>query len=292
MLISNRATNILLVAILAVGIGIVAMLASGARGGPLDPPGPPSATGTLPQVEPRMPIPPVGWNGTFPITISQSGSYFLTQNLTGVANTNGIDITVSDVTIDLNGFNLLGANQTGTGIRSVGPASTVVRNGSLTNWGTGVDLQGSLSVRASDLTVTASGVAMRLGNATVEDCHVAGNVGGIVASVTVIRRCQFSFNRGDALSLSYDDSVEDSDFYRNGSSGAGNWDIAVHFGGNVIRGNSSHPVYEKFVGIFPGAVSNTVMSNSYICALGIVDNSGGLNYIPGGSTLDGTNVCF
>ena len=83
MLISHRATNVLLVAILAVGVGIVAMLASGARGGPLDPTGPPSVTGTLPQVEPRMPIPPVGWNGTFPITISQSGSYFLTQNLTG-----------------------------------------------------------------------------------------------------------------------------------------------------------------------------------------------------------------
>jgi hypothetical protein len=33
MLVSNRATNILLVLVLAVGIGIVAMLASGARGG-------------------------------------------------------------------------------------------------------------------------------------------------------------------------------------------------------------------------------------------------------------------
>lgn len=44
MLVSKRATNILLVLILAVGIGIVAMLATGARGGPLDPQGPPSST--------------------------------------------------------------------------------------------------------------------------------------------------------------------------------------------------------------------------------------------------------
>ena len=44
MLISNRATNILLVLILAVSAGIVAMLASGARGGPLDPTGPPAST--------------------------------------------------------------------------------------------------------------------------------------------------------------------------------------------------------------------------------------------------------
>lgn len=53
MLISNRAHTILLVAILAVGIGVVAMLASGVRGGPLDPPGPPAQTmHTLNQVPP------------------------------------------------------------------------------------------------------------------------------------------------------------------------------------------------------------------------------------------------
>ena len=44
MLISIRVTNILLILVLAVGIAIVAMLASGARGGPLDPPGAPTST--------------------------------------------------------------------------------------------------------------------------------------------------------------------------------------------------------------------------------------------------------
>ena len=44
MLISNRANTILLALILAAGIGIIAMLASGVRGGPLDPPGPPAST--------------------------------------------------------------------------------------------------------------------------------------------------------------------------------------------------------------------------------------------------------
>ena len=51
--ISNRTNTILLGTILAVGIGIVAMLASNARGGPLDPPGPPAQTmHTLNQVPP------------------------------------------------------------------------------------------------------------------------------------------------------------------------------------------------------------------------------------------------
>ena len=43
MLVSSRTTNVLLVLMLAVGIGIVAMLASGVRGGPADPPGPPGS---------------------------------------------------------------------------------------------------------------------------------------------------------------------------------------------------------------------------------------------------------
>lgn len=39
------------------------------------------AISTLPQAEPRTPIPSVGWNGTFPIVISQPGSCFLTRGL-------------------------------------------------------------------------------------------------------------------------------------------------------------------------------------------------------------------
>jgi hypothetical protein len=44
MLTSNRTNTILLVLILAAGIGIIAMLAPGARGGPLDPPASPAST--------------------------------------------------------------------------------------------------------------------------------------------------------------------------------------------------------------------------------------------------------
>ena len=87
--------------------------------------------------------------------------------------------------------------------------------------------------------------------------------------------------------------VEDNYFLSNGSSGAGNWDIAVYDTDNVIRNNSSYPFNEQFVGIFPGATRNTLMSNRYKCTAGIVDNSGGTNYIPlGFATYDGLNICF
>jgi hypothetical protein len=199
----------LLVLILAVGIGIVAMLATGARGGPLDPPAPPSATGTLPQVEPRMPIPPVGWNGSFPIVIDQPGSYFLTRDLAGVAlalTWNGIEISVSDVLLDLNGFSLVADNSGLNGVFATTSVRSVrVRNGKVQGWsaGSGINL-----INASDSTVSGvvvtnnggdgidiangstvtdcisnknglSGVAIYGNASTVRDCLVSGNKDGV-----------------------------------------------------------------------------------------------------------------
>jgi hypothetical protein len=45
----------------------------------------------------------------FPLTISQPGSYKLTSNLYVPDGSHGIDITADDVTLDLNGFMVLGA---------------------------------------------------------------------------------------------------------------------------------------------------------------------------------------
>lgn len=50
--------------------------------------------------------------GGFPYTISQPGSYKLSGNLTVPANANGIVITVSNVSIDLNGFSITGPSVT------------------------------------------------------------------------------------------------------------------------------------------------------------------------------------
>ena len=52
---------------------------------------------TLQQIEPRTPI------ATAPFTISASGSYYLTKNLTVTAG-DAITITADNVSLDLNGF--------------------------------------------------------------------------------------------------------------------------------------------------------------------------------------------
>src|SRR5436190_22647803 len=94
----------------------------------------------------------------FPITISLSGSYRLSGNLTvSDPNTDAIDITADDVTIDLNGFSIIGPTvcklQTGpppitcspagsgTGILT-GNSNITVLNGKIRGMGTGLNLAG------------------------------------------------------------------------------------------------------------------------------------------------------
>ena len=69
--------------------------------GSLTPPGAPGETmKSLEQVEPRTPI------SSLPHTITESGSYYVTGNLSSTGD--GIVIEASGVTVDLMGFSLTG----------------------------------------------------------------------------------------------------------------------------------------------------------------------------------------
>jgi hypothetical protein len=70
----------------------------------------------------------------FPVTISQAGSYRLTGNLTVPdANTTAISVAADNVTIDLNGFSILGPTGAGTGrgVSGVGFSHTTVLHGTV-----------------------------------------------------------------------------------------------------------------------------------------------------------------
>ncbi len=163
---------------------VAAALTGVVSGGPLDPPAAPSSTGTLPQVEPRSPIPPVGWNGTFPIVISQPGSYFLTGNLTGIGFSHGIQIGVSNVTLDLSGFTMTGGSTAGgIGIYSAATYDNItIRNGTVTGWASGIGLA-------------------QINRAVVDDIRAYGNGGdGInVGSSSIIRDCVAQNNSNEGI---------------------------------------------------------------------------------------------
>jgi hypothetical protein len=74
--------------------------------------------------------------GGYPFEISSTGCYRLTGNLNLPANKTGLVIYAKDVTLDLNGFAIIG-NGSGVGISSVGENFSVF-NGTVRGMGTGI----------------------------------------------------------------------------------------------------------------------------------------------------------
>jgi parallel beta-helix repeat protein len=123
-------------------VSVILALAAGtaAVAGPLDPPvGPVTSTHkTLTEVEPRIPLSQqtAPSDATRVHVITQPGSYYLTQDLTVPANRTGIMITVPGVTLDLNGFSIVGQPGSSHGIADVsGAMQTRILNGTITGMG-------------------------------------------------------------------------------------------------------------------------------------------------------------
>ncbi|MBI5288556.1 MAG: hypothetical protein HY873_06245 [Chloroflexi bacterium] len=256
---------------------VVAAMSGVVSGGPLDPPGPPASS--LPQVEPRSPIPPVSWNGTFPIVISQPGSYFFTRSLTGTLNANGIEITTDNVTVDLNGFTLTGAGNQ-SGIQAIGQRSGLhIRNGVVRTWGSGVEgwWAGGEAVYSSVDHVTALGntFGIRLGfDSDITDCNASGNVYGIYTHYSVVRGCHATDNSLYGIYAQDVSLIEGNKVWNN------DFGIVVTFSGaqpgnNIVRANTS--TNNITADINYNGTGNTGDSNVATCP-GWVTGAGVLNY--------------
>lgn len=141
--------------------------------------------------------------GGFPYRITQSGSYKLTGNLTVTSPGGGIIITAYDVTLDLNGFSIVGpAVCSGTpvtctgaqggyhGILSMGELSYVTaKNGHIRGFDNGIWLKGPSIL--TDLQVTSNfgnGIALSsaLGSVVVRCTSTGNQLAGFMASHATI----------------------------------------------------------------------------------------------------------
>jgi hypothetical protein len=140
-----------------------------------------------------------------PLTITNPGSYVVTENLTGAAAASGIVIGTDDVAIDLNGFQVVGAPSSLDGIGVSGNRMNLaVRNGVVRNWGDdGVDLRSASNSTVRDLRVFANtDDGIRVGDgALVQDCQVLENGGdGIeTGEASAIRDCVARDNSGAGI---------------------------------------------------------------------------------------------
>src|SRR5690606_32751390 len=121
------------------GLAAGALMTNRTEAGPLNPPAAPNPTmKTLDQIEPRTAINSVNTPGDADsvFRITSPGSYYLTGNVTGVSGDRGIEVAANNVTIDLNGFALVGVSGALAGIGTVGTAVTglVITNGTIQSW--------------------------------------------------------------------------------------------------------------------------------------------------------------
>lgn len=192
--------------------------------------GPPAYAGNL--TPPPGPIQPTdqvlinSQSGSIPVTISASGSYRLTSDLTGVAGQHGIVITADDVTLDLNGFTLRGVPGSNSGIITPGTQSRVrISNGVLQDWdGSGIQLGNSDHCVVTGVTIARSGDAgIDVGEdasvigcevqdssghgidsgdrAIIRDCHASGNLSNGIntGNSSIVSTCVASLNGGTGI---------------------------------------------------------------------------------------------
>jgi hypothetical protein len=146
----------------------------------------------------------------FPVTVSQSGSYRLTGNLTVPdANTTAISVTATNVTIDLNGFTILGptvcsgaplsCNTTGSGvgIDAASVDNVNVINGTIRGMGSvGIRLSLGDAGRVDGVTAQSNGSEGIYGAATVTNSIASRNGGSGIAGGTLVTNSTALSNGG------------------------------------------------------------------------------------------------
>jgi len=184
---------------------LIGLLATATGFGPLNPPAG-TVTGTakpLSEVEPRIAINATNTPGDADsvFRISQAGSYYLTGNVSAIpSGKSGIEITTSDVTVDLSGFRVegfLSSNLDGIVLVSGGVQrrNIVIRNGTVVQCGgMGINLAGAASCTIKDIhAVNNTGIGISAGTgARVEDCTASVNSSGIgivVGDGSGVSRC-------------------------------------------------------------------------------------------------------
>ncbi|HZJ17261.1 MAG TPA: right-handed parallel beta-helix repeat-containing protein [Chthoniobacteraceae bacterium] len=284
-------------------------LPSGFPQGSLTPPvGPLAPTmKRLDEVEPRTLI------KSLPATLPVGGSYYLTASLTGGSGQNGITVVASHVTIDLNGFELIGGGGAGAGVFIGGGVSNVtIRNGTIRNWGSeGVNGATNPLMRAENLIVRnngASGLLLDV-KATVFNCIADGNVtkginvfqnsvvvnsqavgttgvpgtGIVMSDSCVLRGCTASGNAGNGVSAAAFATID-------GCTSSGNTDDGFNVNDGATISNSSANENGTNGGTFPNADGFKASFNCTVHNCAATKNTGnGLN-VTSGSFYNGATV--
>lgn len=185
---------------------------------------------TLQQVEPRTPVDKLPGSPTAQFVIRQPGSYYLTGNVAGVNGKNGIEISADQVTLDLNGFALLGLPIARAAIVATDPTPAqparrgiAVVNGTVRSWPQGgVDLQNAEQCRVEGVVALDCQFGVRTSsNSLISDCSAefCSNTGIQVFDNSSIRHCTAMFCGNAGFTLNSGCSITGCTSQRNNASG-------------------------------------------------------------------------
>ncbi len=234
--------NTMILKTTAMAVIAALILACSVYAGDLEPSGPPTA-GTMKTLDEVQPAEPID-SDDMPMTISESGSYYFTENIHLPAAITAITIEANDVTLDMKGFTLSGpggGSGAGAGIHASDASLTniVIANGTVRDFRWyGVKLEGTdhrvtaisalgngsngISISGSVLSCTArangsSGIV--ISNGTAEGCTSRANQGhGIYADSASVINCIANGNTSYGFYVS-DSSLRDCSATENGSDG-------------------------------------------------------------------------
>jgi hypothetical protein len=231
--------------------------------GSLTPPGAPGPSMlTLSQIQPRTPVDAVHTpgNSVNEFIISQPGSYYFTTNVLGTNSEQGISITANNVTLDLNGFSLIGPSTADSGMTiSSGTSNSVVKNGTISGWGPLSDGILSLgnNVYFENLNISAGSVGLQCNGdgGVVKNCTIshAGQWGLYLVGSNYLVSCNYFLENNAGNNLNGDAMLINSANNR--------------IDGNIVAGSSP-----SGYGIWVAGTNNIVTRNS-------VTGNGANNYV-------------
>lgn len=273
----SRVNTIVLLLVLFALLALIGMVASGVRGGPLDPTNPPASTDSV-----RLPGTPI--SGQF--TISTPGHYYLTRDVRVTGAQNGITISASEVSVDLGGFRVDGNDTIGTyGIIITGSQTDItIENGVVKDFHVGLHTNNGQRVRADGIQALSNVRGMEIGAVSVvSDCVSSSNAEtGIylsaLGSSTTITNCVVTANILDGIGIDGQLNVVKDSVVQ----GNGNIDVYINQGSRTtVRDNTVDSVR-----IEVDSFLNYVFDN--VCVQGGITNAaGGGNYAP---TFTATNI--
>jgi parallel beta-helix repeat protein len=184
--------------------------------------------------------------GGYPYTISTGASYRLTGNLTdSSASADAIDVTAGSVTLDLNGFSIIGASGSDTyGISASGDTNVTVENGTITGFEFGVVIGNGGIVRNLHATNDGDGIVVG-SNSVIQGCVASSNsANGIYSTGTglVISGNAANSNAKLGIGAGSQSTISGNSVYSNSGDGIYCNGSACAISNNTINGNSPYGI--------------------------------------------------